>query len=264
MKKEQILDLMTAIPPHLIEEADVQFPAKRRLPRLARVGLIAACLCLALLGTAAAVNYFGISLVNGDDGLIYMQGGIAYVPYDSLSEEIRTIIEESGDSAAVQPTASWQAAEDLIGIDLLNNPVLDASPAHAFTATRGGVNGRFHVEPGKEKILICGCFEIGDVNIEVECYLFTEYGQAQVENWDGAFLGLGFSDDSEVSLDSYTAPSGLTAQIIDAYTPSSNTNHCVGTVSLHGIPAVVWCQSTTSMEEARAALYQVLDGFLLD
>lgn len=56
MKNEQVLEWMNAIPPDLIEEADVQAPAKRRLPKIVRAGLIAACLCLALLGTAAAVH----------------------------------------------------------------------------------------------------------------------------------------------------------------------------------------------------------------
>lgn len=56
MKKEDVLNLMTGLPPDLIEEADFDAPAKRRLPRVARAGLMAACLCLALIGTAAAVN----------------------------------------------------------------------------------------------------------------------------------------------------------------------------------------------------------------
>ena len=56
MKKEDVLNLMTDLPPDLIEEADFDAPAKRRLPKLARMGLIAACLCLALLGTAFAAN----------------------------------------------------------------------------------------------------------------------------------------------------------------------------------------------------------------
>lgn len=56
MKKEQVLNLMNTVGPDLIEEADVQMPAKRRLPKIARTGLIAACLCLALLGTAFAAN----------------------------------------------------------------------------------------------------------------------------------------------------------------------------------------------------------------
>lgn len=267
MKKEQAFELMNAIPPDLIEEADFQAPAKRRRPKITRMGLIAACLCLALLGTAAAVNYFGVSLTPGDDGFIYMQGGVAYVPYDHLSEEIRAIIEEAGGRAAVQRVGSWQAAEDLVGIDLMNNPVLDASPARNFHATRGGVSGRFHVEPGKDRLRVCGCFEIGEVNIEVESYLYTEYGLADLENWDNTFVGVRFSDDSEVAFDTYTAPSGLTAQIIEAYTPRASTYdsyYCFGSVSLHGIPAMIRCASTTSMEASRAALYQIMDGFILD
>ena len=56
MKKEDVLNLMTDLPPDLVEEADLEAPAKRRLPKLARAGLIAACLCFALLGTAFAAN----------------------------------------------------------------------------------------------------------------------------------------------------------------------------------------------------------------
>ena len=56
MKKEEALHLMDAIPPGLIEEAGLQSPAKRRMPKLIRTVLIAACLCLALLGTAFAAN----------------------------------------------------------------------------------------------------------------------------------------------------------------------------------------------------------------
>lgn len=71
MKNEQVLEWMNAIPPDLIEEADVQAPAKRRLPKIVRAGLIAACLCLALLGTAAAVHYAGVSIVDADNGVTY-------------------------------------------------------------------------------------------------------------------------------------------------------------------------------------------------
>ena len=56
MKKEQALNLMNTLGPDLIEEADIPLPDKRRLPKAVRTGLIAACLCLALLGTAFAAN----------------------------------------------------------------------------------------------------------------------------------------------------------------------------------------------------------------
>lgn len=54
MKKEQVLELMSALDLELVEEAALQAPAGRRIPRLARAGLIAACLCLVLVGTGAA------------------------------------------------------------------------------------------------------------------------------------------------------------------------------------------------------------------
>ena len=56
MKEEQVYELMNGLSPDLIEEADVETPKKRRMPRAVRAGLIAACLCLALIGTAFAAN----------------------------------------------------------------------------------------------------------------------------------------------------------------------------------------------------------------
>lgn len=61
MKKEQAFELMNAIPPDLVEEADVQAPARRPLPKAVRAGLIAACLCLAFVGTTPSWKSCGAS-----------------------------------------------------------------------------------------------------------------------------------------------------------------------------------------------------------
>lgn len=267
MKKEQVLALMNTIPPDLVEESDIQASKQRSLSRLVRVGLIAACLCLALIGTAAAVHYYiGIRLVDGDDGFTLAQGGIVCVPYDSLSEEIRTIIEETDNRYVIREASSWQDVEDLIGIDLMNNPVLDASPAQNYFAEYNGVMGRFHVEPSRHSICAYGCFEIGDVDINVESRLFIENSQSIQEYWDETFLGVRFPDDTEVTRDSYTAPSGLIAQIMEVHTlreNSADSFDCYGFFSLDGIPTIVRCASNTGMEEARAVLHQILAGFIL-
>ena len=267
MKNEQILDLMNTVPPDLIEEADIQVPKQRRLSGLVRAGLIAACLCLVLIGTASAVHYYnGIRLVAGDNGFTLAQGGIAYVPYDSLSEEIRAIIEEANNSFVIRKASSWQDVEDLIGIDLMNNPVLDASPSHNYFAERHGVMGRFHVEPSRHSICAYGCFEIGDVDINVESRLFIENSQSIQEYWDETFLGVRFPDDTEVARDSYTAPSGLIVQIMEVHTPRENSAgsfDCYGFFSLGGVPTIVGCASNTGMEEARTILHQILAGFIL-
>lgn len=66
MKKEQIFELMNAVPPDLVEEADTQAPVKRRFSKGVRGALIAACLCLALVGTtfAAVTGIRALQLVH--------------------------------------------------------------------------------------------------------------------------------------------------------------------------------------------------------
>ena len=66
-------------------------PAKRRGGRPLRAALIAAAVCLTLVGTAFAVHYAGVNVVEGENGVIYWQGGVAYHPYDSRSDEIKEL-----------------------------------------------------------------------------------------------------------------------------------------------------------------------------
>lgn len=56
MKNDHVLKFINKIGPNRIEKVDILLPGKRRLPKLARTGLIAACLCLSLLCTAFAAN----------------------------------------------------------------------------------------------------------------------------------------------------------------------------------------------------------------
>ena len=57
---------MNAVPPDLVEEADTLAPAKRRFSKGVRGALIAACLCLALVGTtfAAVTGIRALQLVH--------------------------------------------------------------------------------------------------------------------------------------------------------------------------------------------------------
>ena len=209
---------------------------------------------------SAAVNYFGVQMTQGDDAFIEMRGGIAFYPYDSLSEEIRELAEDP----VIQKVSSWQAAEDLIGIDLVNNPVLDGASTHGYFQIRDGVEGRFFVQPSQYIISSYGSFQIGDVCIDLNCQIFTENKAPYMEE-DDTFYGIKFADSAEITQDVYTAPSGLTAQIVQAYSPESRFRPycCCAVSSLNGIPTIVTAYSATGMEEARAVLNQVLDGFIL-
>lgn len=269
MKKEQIFELMNAIPPDLVEEADVQAPAKRRRPRLAPAGLIAACLCLALIGTAAAVHYFGVRLVDGPDGFTDMRGGVTYHPYDSLSDQIKAL----SDQDTVKSFNSWQAAENFIGVDLMNNPVLDAAATqtHSIRIERGSKTVRdvcvMYINPGLSSITTLCCYQMDNVDIILESHLYTEHMAETWEDWDETFTGIRFLEGSEVSQDTYTSSNGLVAQILEAHTPRNNypdSFYSYGVFSLNGVPTIVKCDSDNSLEEARAALHQILDGFILE
>lgn len=262
MKEEKAVKLfrgLADVGDDLIEEAGA-VQERRRMPARWRWAAIAACLCLALLGTAAAVNFYGPGIVDGEDGFTYFQGGIAYYPYDDLSDEIKALESE----VHFKSFDSWQAAEDFIGVDLMNNPVLDASPATQYYAVfrdeHSSVKGRFVATMSKrlEQVRLCGCYEIGEVNIDMYSLLFTDRCP---EDWDERFWGRSFPEGTELSRELYTSPNGLQTQIMEVEEHAHDCLDCLAIFSLNGVPFVVNAHSHNSMEEARAALIQVLDGF---
>ena len=97
MKEEQVLELMGQLSPDLIEEADVAEPTGRRLPKLVRTGLIAACLCLILVGTACAATAAYRLMVQSsvdEEGILYevfgFEDAVRY-PMSSFSQELQTV-----------------------------------------------------------------------------------------------------------------------------------------------------------------------------
>lgn len=239
--------------------------------RLARLGLVAACLCLALVGTAVAAKYFGVQIVEGtgaDTVDVWMEGGVAYYPAELLSDELKALEDEH----KFVRFNSWQEAEEFIGVDLMNNPVLDASPATnyfvKYTDDRTQhVSGRFILTTsvGLEHIRLHGCYEMGSVNIDVQGFLFTDRMKEKVEDWDERYYGIGFMEEPKpvMNIDaSYTTSNGLEAQIMTVEY-SSGYKSCLAAFSIDGFPFIVKARSD-NLEEAREALFQVLDGFVLD
>lgn len=140
MKNEQVLELMNTIPLGFIEEADLQAPAKRRLPRITRTGLIAACLCLALIGTAAAgvasgwIKISDLTTIHAlrPDGssvslteITTVSSGYAYIPWESFSQQSHDFVDSCLCLPQYKGFNSWDEVEEFLGIDIFNNPVLD-------------------------------------------------------------------------------------------------------------------------------------------
>lgn len=247
-------------------EQQGQKPAKRRGVRPLRAALIAAAVCVALVGTVFAAHYAGVNVVEGDNGVTYWQGGVAYYPYDGLSDEIKGLdgLQDVGKGHLVKAVDSWQAAEDFVGFDLMDNPVLDASPATHYSHIYMGVWGDYLVAtyPDLSCVRVYGCYEIGETNIMIEAFLFTDRQAALEEDWNERFLGYDFNhiEGTQVVRESYTASSGLEAQILEITRPGKDGASYKAAVSINGIPAVI----SVTDGDAYTVLLQVLDGFVLE
>ena len=140
MNKERAMELMGGIDPALAAEADLPMPAKRRIPKITRTVLIAACLCLALIGTAAAGVAMGwikatdpsvTQLPHRDGGTVSItefevaKDGSVYIPLENFSQEALDYANSFLSLPQYKNFDSWAEAEEFLGIHLADNPVLD-------------------------------------------------------------------------------------------------------------------------------------------
>lgn len=126
-----------------LAENEPEKKAKRPVRPL-RVALIAACVCLALVGTAfaATVGFFGIFSTSNGDGTVTREYREKLHPYDSLTDEARQNMEESeknieeieqngedGDSDPIirEVMGSWQEIQERTGVDLIDSALLDGA-----------------------------------------------------------------------------------------------------------------------------------------
>ena len=136
--------------------------------------------------------------------------------------------------------ASWDEMEEFIGVDLMNSPLLNASPATEFfekwMRDEQTVSGQFILDVYPGRTIVMGEF----------CY------------------GLGFNEGTEVNWEPCTTSGGRQAQVLTEVFPEDHTMNdglCVGAVSLNGIPTLVRVYGKGSVAESHAVLMQVLDSF---
>lgn len=127
---EYSLQVMSHIDPALVEEIDLTGPKKRRLSPRLRAAVIAACVCLALLGTVSAAG--GLTGVfKGREipmevpeliGYSYQLSGIEAVPREAFRPEFWEAIEKKEDGKLAYLTR--EALEEDMGFRLAENSVL--------------------------------------------------------------------------------------------------------------------------------------------
>lgn len=286
MKKEQVLELMNAIPPDLIEEADIQAPVKRRRPGFIRTGLIAACLCLALVGTAAAVGIVseisGIRLfwqnkLDVSTSSYTAEQTVTFFPIDTFSSEIMDL--------TAKYFHTWDEAEKFIGLKVADNPVLNKAQPYKVALWDGDYTGQertsilllpVFTEDGELKtIQVCGSYLIDGVWVRIYEFIYTEQAKGNLyqgrDKEDGTHPGWTtvYPKGSELSQETYTAPSGLTAAVVKMTrsTPEESAM-CDAHFLINGVPFVVMVGTAPEgtqkdIGHMLRTLQMVLDGFEL-
>lgn len=251
-------------------------PVKNR-KRIAACVAVAALFMACTAGAAAAVVSFfktdKIGVTEESVGFFQVSGEITYVPMDSLSDELKAT---EGQGIKDHPFSnrtyfdSWERVEEFVGLDLMNNPVLDASAAEIPYSELDSkfYDSRFVVMSDRDlrNISVHGDYQIGEVSVKVDNDIFTDRSLKVDERMRGTYLWYDFSEEKRngvgVEEETYAATNGLETVIVKASHTNDNKNsECLATVSLNGIRTTISTSSPNSVKDAREVLIQVINGF---
>ena len=265
MKKEQILDLMNTVPPDLIEEADSQTPAKRSIPKALRAGLIAACLCLALLGTAFAANPEAVAAfivrltvtvtsTVDDTGYTVDGGSMTKYPLSAFSPALLAASEGRNTPVVTLNFDSWAEVQAFLGKDI---PCV--WPAGEDDSSRRFTVYLFHTELEAlwgVDIIVTHATDV--VHSEIEIQIRTEYWPG-----DNAHAGLDSPEGGFAHLESYPMTNGSTAEVIQHTGPEKYPHsNCEGYFMKDGILYRITTYATNpTAGDAETRLHTILDSF---
>ena len=241
MNKERAMELMGGIDPALVAEADLPMPAKRRMTKITRTVLIAACLCLALVGTAAAavangwiqitgVKFYPNTNVNGKvtsyGEVTYETEDRPYIPMEQLSPEAQAFPHSSTYLPQYKGFDSWDEAEKFLGVELADNPLLDQMepiPLPIEDAQYG-----IKLDDANCSVVFRGLMDAPTINLYSEYRLVLDdsrdfrlgvYAGIVTEEWSSEWgPGAVFQNHEKPETETYVTPSGLQAVIVTADT----------------------------------------------
>lgn len=274
---------------NLVEENKQSVKVRRFRPL--RAGLIAAVLCLALAGTAVAVQVFEVRVdlqtnpVHPGDNYT-VTGGIALFPVDGFPQQVQDLAvphETTG-----QNFTSWAEAEEFLGRSLPRSTVLDSAEPGP-RAKVSGSDRTSHImlhtsttDQGICSIGVEGHYLLDGLWVQQAALLYTdkaeqnhrEYGREGEEFKGGVVMT--YEEGGTMTEETYTTPGGLSATIVGV-TPAPGSSHPTTDYNAHfsinGIQYSVlvrfYMVGRTPAEAAAAddpahtleVLKQVLDGF---
>lgn len=185
MNGEQVQEMLNYIDPILVEEADR--PLRRRMARPVRIGLIAACLCVVLVGAVTAASLIGgFHSLKFFEGLVFdeypegenyyeglyngytVEGGMEFVALSDLPQETLDTAAEHPASTVAVDVHSWAEAEEYFALELPDNAWLDGVTQTSFRTNLSSDS----VGP---TVLECRTnYRDGDVRLEVNVTAYTE------------------------------------------------------------------------------------------
>ena len=305
-------EIMDHIDPALLQQGDAS--TRRPIPRIAKVAIAAACLCVALIGGAfAAETIFGIPIftpidtsitgdpMNGFTTIIELPeksqqpngttpgiNGVFKLPVAAFSQQAQDTAAGLGSHNTAQlDFISWESAEAFLGIDLMNNPVLDrAEPGLIVYSTdpNGPTNSTvcsvsvsamdgILTAVSTEAVYFLNRVDVYDesgdtrigstpVRLDITVQSYTEHSAISS---DEVFLGLGFPEDCTFTPETYTTPNGLVANIVGVTFFNEALGHPVtmyyAQFALNGSAVTIHSSFAKDSGHALSTLKEVLDAF---
>lgn len=220
MKTEKVLEAMDYIDPALIEEVGEEETRKRRLPVLVRVGVIAACLCLMLTGTAvAAEQIFGVSIkefisetygehtIGGVD--LSITGIIAW-PQEQFGRQMVQDLRDEDGKIVLEPKAefkTWSEAKTYTNLPLADNALIDEGRRAWETYRLRIFNKKDIVYNGQ---LSC-VSHVDDVQVILDVVFYGETGRVSgAGDWGYRYAG----EDFVIKNEDYEMPCGARALVM--------------------------------------------------
>ena len=240
---------------------------------------VAALLTACTVGAAAVAAFFNAEKVEvkkvSSDGVFRLstENTITYVPVDSLADGIKALDGKGEEGNPIQNHTyfdSWEDVEEFVGLDLMNNPVLDT---YAAEIPYSELDVRFFdsrfvtmTDRDLHSIYVHGGYQTGDVSVRLSYHIYTDRSLEVEERMRGVYhwydMSTQWDEGAEIEEETYTAPNGLEATIVKVSFPNGDRDdNCVATVSLNGIITTISTSSPNGVEEARKALIKVIDGF---
>ena len=287
MKRHELNRMFNALTPgpereKTLLEKLLQNDTRRERPvknwkRIAICVAVATLLMACTVGAVAAIAPFfsKMEVTKESDGVYWLTEGITYYPVDSLSDELKAQDGQGPDfehifDSDLPVLESWDRVEEFVGLDLMNNQVLEATgteiPYSEFN--RQLYKGQFRVLTDRDlkQIYIYANYQIGEVSVNVSQHVYTDR-MTQEERQHNTLLGYDFTynqkngPEMEIKEETYVAPNGLETLLVLTDEVSDRGGDCITTVSLNGIRTTIVTVSPNGVEEARDVMIQILNAF---